>query len=72
MSVYRIFAIGALLLLAACQNPNGSTNWGNTVLLGAGAGAAAAGLAGILNDVNNSQSRQDNYGYGVPVNRRRY
>ena len=39
-------APAAGLFLAGCQNPNGSTNWGSTLLLGAGIGAAAALIAG--------------------------
>ncbi|WP_149537970.1 hypothetical protein [Siccirubricoccus phaeus] len=38
------------LVLGGCQNPDGSTNWGNTLLLGAGVGAAAGLIAGAAND----------------------
>jgi hypothetical protein len=48
------FAAAALLstslLLAGCQNPDGSTNWGNTALLGAGVGLGAALIAGAATD----------------------
>ena len=43
-------ATAASLLLAGCQNPDGSTNWGNTLLLGAGLGTAAALVAGAASD----------------------
>jgi drug/metabolite transporter (DMT)-like permease len=36
--------LATALLLGGCQNPDGSTNWGNTLLLGAGIGTAALGL----------------------------
>lgn len=49
----RLLAAAGLstaLLLGGCQNPDGSTNWGNTLLLGAGVGAAAALIAGAASD----------------------
>lgn len=49
----RLIAAAALstsLLLAACQNPDGSTDWGSTLLLGAGVGTAAALVAGAAAD----------------------
>jgi hypothetical protein len=48
MPTRRLAAAGlsAALLLGGCQNPDGSTNWGNTLLLGAGVGTAAALIAG--------------------------
>lgn len=51
-------AVAAALALAGCQNPDGSTNWGNTLLLGAGVGAAAALAAGAASD------HRPNRGYG--------
>lgn len=47
-----LFALGlsASLALGGCQNPNGTTNWGNTLLLGAGVGAAAALVAGAASE----------------------
>jgi hypothetical protein len=42
--------ISSSLLLAGCQNPDGSTNWGNTALLGAGVGLGAALIAGAAAD----------------------
>lgn len=59
----RLIAAGlsAALLLGGCQNPDGSTNWGNTLLLGAGVGTAAALVAGASSD----QPRHRHYGsYG--------
>jgi hypothetical protein len=52
-------ALSASLLLAACQNPDGSTDWGNTLLLGAGVGTAAALVAGAAAD-----QPQPHYGRG--------
>ena len=43
-------ALSAGLLLGGCQNPDGSTNWGNTLLLGAGVGTAAALIAASTSD----------------------
>jgi hypothetical protein len=43
-------ALSASLALAGCQNPDGSTNWGNTLLLGAGIGTAAVLVAGAASD----------------------
>jgi hypothetical protein len=43
-------ALSTVILAGACQNPDGSTNWGNTLLVGAGVGAAAALVAGAATD----------------------
>jgi hypothetical protein len=43
-------AVSSALVLGGCQNPNGSVNWGNTLLLGAGIGAATALVAGAAAD----------------------
>jgi hypothetical protein len=43
-------AVAGSLLVAACQNPDGSTNWGNTLALGAGAGLATALVVGAASD----------------------
>ena len=48
-------ALSATVALGGCANPNGSVNWGNTLLLGAGV-AGAAGLVAL--------SSQNNHGYG--------
>lgn len=52
MSTRALAAAGlsAALLLGGCQNSDGSTNWGNTLLLGAGVGTAAALIAGAASD----------------------
>lgn len=42
--------LSAALLLGGCQNPNGTTDWGSTLLLGAGIGTAAALIAGTASD----------------------
>ncbi len=42
--------LAASLTLAGCQNPDGSTNWGNTALLGVAVGVAAALAAGAASD----------------------
>jgi hypothetical protein len=54
--------LSAALLLGGCQNPDGSTNWGNTLLLGAGVGTAAALVAGAASD--NPRPRHYSYGHG--------
>ena len=43
-------ALSSSLVLAGCQNPDGSTDWGSTLALGAGAGLAAALVAGAASD----------------------
>ena len=48
-------ALSATVALGGCANPNGSVNWGNTLLLGAGV-AGAAGLVALAS--------QNNHGYG--------
>jgi hypothetical protein len=47
--------LSAALLLGGCQNPNGSTDWGSTLLLGAGIGTAAALIAGAASDNHGSR-----------------
>lgn len=61
----RLLAAGlsAALLLGGCQNPDGSTNWGNTLLLGAGVGTAAALIAGAGTDRPRHRHYADGYGY---------
>lgn len=54
------FAIAAALTLGGCQNPDGSTDWGSTLLLGVGVGAAAALAAGAASD------HRPDRGYGRP------
>ncbi len=74
-------SLSAALLTAACQNPDGSTDWGSTLLLGAGVGVAGAAVAGAVSDDRNDQRhyrRQppppqryygQGYGYGRPAHR---
>lgn len=66
-------ALAAAVALGGCQNPNGTTDWGNTLLLGAGVGAAAALVAGAASDSGSRRRgyRQDygrgpRYGYAEP------
>lgn len=54
-------ALSSALLLGACQNPDGSVNLGNTLLLGAGVAALAGGVA--LASSNNHGYRNNNRGY---------
>lgn len=56
------FTLSAALLLGGCQNPDGSTNWGNTLLLGAGIGTTAALIAGAASD--SGHPRHYAHGYG--------
>lgn len=58
----RILALAVILPLAACQNPNGSTNWPETLGLGAGLGFGAAALGGLFNDSSRNQ-RYGGYGH---------
>jgi hypothetical protein len=48
--VLPAFALAGSLLVAGCQKPDGSTDWGNTLALGAGAGLATALIAGAASD----------------------
>ena len=47
---FHVLALVTCLGTAACQNPDGSTDWGGTLALGAGAGLAAALVAGAASD----------------------
>jgi hypothetical protein len=64
--ILSTLALSAALLLGGCQNPDGSTNWGNTLLLGAGIGAAAGLVAGAASDRPDRRYAQGygNQGYG--------
>lgn len=53
--------LAAGLLVAGCQNPDGSTDWGSTLALGAGAGLAAGLVAGSLSDNDNDRNRRRHY-----------
>ena len=61
-------ALSSTLLLAACQNPDGSVNMANTLLLGAGVAALAGGVALAANSNHGYHNRgyypQHNSGYG--------
>ncbi len=64
-------ALSATLLLGACQNPDGSVNLGNTLLLGAGVAALAGGVAlannsghGYRNQGHYNRGYAPQYGYG--------
>jgi drug/metabolite transporter (DMT)-like permease len=48
--VLSAIALTGSLLVAGCQNPDGSTDWGSTLALGAGAGLATALVAGAASD----------------------
>ena len=57
-------ALGAALATAGCQNPDGSTDWGSTIALGAGV-ALAGGLLAASSGNNGHHDRQpDRRGYG--------
>jgi len=56
-------ALSSSLLLAACQNPDGSVNMGNTLLLGAGVAALAGGVALAANSSQGHHNRGYNRGY---------
>ena len=43
-------AIAAALAAAGCQHPDGSTDWGSTLALGAGVGLAAGLVAAAASD----------------------
>lgn len=60
------FALAAAMLLGACQNPDGSTDWGSTLALGAGVGLAAALVAGAASDSGRPPRRHYASGYGHP------
>lgn len=54
-------AVGALLATSACQNRDGSTNWGNTLLLGGAAGLGTAAVLGAMNDDQDNRRDQRRY-----------
>ncbi|MDQ1078845.1 hypothetical protein [Pseudoroseomonas cervicalis] len=70
--------LGSALVLAGCQHPDGSTDWGSTVALGAGA-ALVTGLAVAAADDNNRARRAErryyerrHYGHGYGHDRGYY
>jgi hypothetical protein len=48
--IFPALAVAGSLLVAGCQNPDGSTDWGSSLALGAGAGLATALLVGAASD----------------------
>jgi len=61
-------ALSATLLLAACQNPDGSVNMANTLLLGAGVAALAGGVALAANSGHGYHNGGYNRGYHSQYN----
>ena len=61
-------ALSATLLLAACQNPDGSVNMANTLLLGACVAALAGGVALAANSGHGNHNRGYNRGYHSQYN----
>ncbi|MDJ0389869.1 hypothetical protein QMO56_17315 [Roseomonas sp. E05] len=66
-------ALAGSLLVAGCQNPDGTTDWGSTLALGAGAGLATGLIIGSMNDDGDRHRRHyrrppphRGYGYGRP------
>jgi hypothetical protein len=69
-------ALGAALATAGCQHPDGSTDWGSTLALGAGLGLAAGVVAAAASDDGDyrqprrrghgSYGGYDRGGYGRP------
>lgn len=61
-------ALSTALLLAGCQNPDGSVNMGSTLLLGAGVAALAGGAVlasnGDRHNYGYNQGYAPQYGYG--------
>ena len=56
-----VLALATLLGTAACQNRDGSTNWGNTLLLGGAAGLGTAAVLGSLNDDRDDRADRRRY-----------
>lgn len=56
-----VLALATLLGTAACQNPDGSTNWGNTLLLGGAAGLGTAAVLGAVNDDRDDRADRRRY-----------
>lgn len=55
--------LSAALLAGGCQYPDGSVDWGNTLLVGAGVGLAAAAIAGAASSNNHNRRYASGYGY---------
>jgi hypothetical protein len=56
--------LGAALATAGCQNPDGSTDWGSTLALGAGVGLAAGLVAAAASDSGPRYRKPPRRGYG--------
>jgi hypothetical protein len=67
MRVLPVLALSASVMLAACQNPDGSMNVPATLALGAGAAIAGVAIASAANDRPRHHRRD--YGYS---DRRQY
>ena len=59
MRLLPALALSASLALGACQTPDGQTDWGSTLALGAGA-AALAGLVAVAANNSNNDNRYYN------------
>lgn len=59
-------ALAAGLLVAGCQNPDGTTDWGSTLALGAGAGLATGLIVGSLSDDDGGHDHRRYYRGGPP------
>ncbi|TPG61015.1 hypothetical protein EAH89_00110 [Roseomonas nepalensis] len=57
-------ALAAALGTAGCQNPDGSTDWGSTLALGAGVGLAAGLVAASASDNGHHYRQPDRRAYG--------
>lgn len=57
-------ALAAALGTAGCQNPDGSTDWGSTLALGAGVGLAAGLVAASASDNGRHYRQPDRRGHG--------
>ena len=55
MRLLPALALSGSLALGACQNPDGTTDWGSTAALGIGA-AAIAGLVAVAASSGNDDS----------------
>jgi len=74
--ILPVLALAGGLLVAGCQNPDGTTDWGSTLALGAGAGLASGLIIGSLNDDGDRyrhrryhRSRPSYHGYGYGYGR---
>jgi len=79
--ILSALALAGGLLVAGCQNPDGTTDWGSTLALGAGAGLATGLLIGSLSDDGDRHQhhyrrspphRGYGYGYGRSYGHRGY